>query len=145
MAGGIEAIVRLINTQQPQAKVIVLVCLLESCRSRALRGSCVFSALCLCGAGSYGGDGGGQLFHLSSALCVHPLAWLCRSSAVSPSRCVVVLISSIAVPPLLKCSVRNRSELGFGSLSFLPGFNKSAGVPLFEEVSQSTQHITETL
>lgn len=69
VAGGIEAIVRLINTQQPQAKVIVLVCPCSLAVPLPYWESL--------------GVLGGQSLDLSSALCLPSLAWLCRSSALA--------------------------------------------------------------
>ncbi|CAI5795422.1 SGNH_hydro domain-containing protein [Podarcis lilfordi] len=44
VAGGIEAIVRLINTRQPQAKIIVLVCIAVVKEQVATLGMCALSA-----------------------------------------------------------------------------------------------------
>lgn len=44
VAGGIEAIVRLINTRQPQAKIIVLVCIAVVKEQVATSGMCALSA-----------------------------------------------------------------------------------------------------
>lgn len=44
---------RLINSQQPQAKVIVLVCFLEHWENQLVGGSPVFFVPCLCATGSY--------------------------------------------------------------------------------------------
>lgn len=72
---------RLINTQQPQAKVIVL----------------VRPWLCLCCTGSHWVVLGGQSLGLSSALCLPSLAWLCRSFPLALPELVDSLPVTIAL------------------------------------------------